>query len=56
LKDSKLIKLLKNFNSEEFKEFEKFVASPFFSRGRDLLPLFKALKPFYPGFFIQISQ
>lgn len=50
MKDFKLINLLKGFSSEEFKEFEKFIASPYFSRGRDLTPLFKAIKPFYPDF------
>ncbi|MDZ4712489.1 MAG: hypothetical protein SGI89_09220 [bacterium] len=32
------------------KEFEKLVASPFFSTGRNLLPFFKSLKKFYPDF------
>lgn len=48
--NSKLISLLKSFSKAEFKEFEKFVASPFHSRGRNLLPLFKFIKKFYPEF------
>lgn len=48
--DFKLISLLKTFSKAEFKDFEKFVSSPYFSRGRDLLPLLKALKPYYPEF------
>lgn len=47
---SKLISLLKTFSKAEFKEFEKFVASPFHSRGRNLLPLYKFLKEFHPEF------
>ena len=50
MRNFKLISLLKNFTHKEFKELEKFVASPYFSRGRDLLPLFKTIKPFYPEF------
>lgn len=48
--DSKLINLLKKLSPEELKEFEKFIASPYFSRSRDLNPLFKILKQFYPEF------
>jgi len=47
---SKLISLLKTFSKAEFNEFAKFVASPFHSRGRNLLPLFKFLKKYYPEF------
>jgi hypothetical protein len=50
MKDTKLIELLKNLNKDELKEFEKFVSSPYFSRGRDVLPLLKSLKVFYPEF------
>ena len=50
MKETKLIDLLKRLNKEEFKDFEKFASSPYFSRGRDLSPLFKSLKPFYPDF------
>lgn len=42
--------MLSSFSQDEMKEFEKFVASPFFSKGRDLFPLFKVIKSFYPGF------
>ncbi len=50
MKNTKLIELLKTFSKEEMKEFEKFVASPYFSRGRDLMPFLKILKTFYPEF------
>src|SRR5437762_7687979 len=52
MKDSKLISILKTFSKEEFKEFGKFVDSPFFSKGRNLKPLYEALKKFYPSFEI----
>jgi len=48
--DNKLITILKTFSKEEFKEFEKFIDSPFFSSGRNLKPLYLALKIFYPDF------
>lgn len=48
--DSKLVTLLKSLTETEFKEFEKFTASPYFSKDRDLIPLLNALKPFYPDF------
>jgi len=50
MNDSKLIKMLRTFTDSEIKEFEKFVDSPYFSRGRDLSNFFKTLKPFYPEF------
>jgi hypothetical protein len=50
LQDTRLIKILKTFTSAEFKNFGKFLASPFFSSGRDLIPLYKAIRKFHPGF------
>ena len=50
MKDTKLIQILKTFTKEEIKEFEKFVASPYFSRGRNLKPLFKILRTSHPHF------
>lgn len=32
------------------KDFEKFISSPFFNRGRNYMPFFNELKKFYPGF------
>lgn len=48
--ETRLIKILKTFSEDEFKDFGKFVASPYFATGRDLTPLYKALKKFYPDF------
>ncbi|HMS34185.1 MAG TPA: hypothetical protein PKC91_08860, partial [Ignavibacteria bacterium] len=50
MKDSKLFNLFKTFNEQEFKNFEKFIDSPYYNKGRDLLPFFKVLKYFYPDF------
>lgn len=50
MKNTKLIQILRTFSKEEIKEFEKFVASPYFSRGRDLKPFYKLLKFYHPGF------
>lgn len=48
--DSKLTNLLKTLSPEEFKKFEKFIDSPYHNKGRDLIPFFKILKSYYPGF------
>lgn len=50
MQDTRLIKILRTFSAAEFKNFGKFLASPFFSTGRDLMPLYKAIKKFHPGF------
>lgn len=50
MKNTKLIQILKIFSKEEIKEFEKFIASPYFSRGRDLKPFYKILKSYHPDF------
>ncbi len=50
MREIKLTAILKTFSKEEFKEFEKFIDSPFFSSGRNLKPLYLALKKFYPEF------
>lgn len=50
MKDSKLLSLLNTFTEQEFRQFEKFIDSPYYNKGRDLLPFFKVLKSFYPHF------
>ena len=50
MKNSRLIKILKTFSKEEFREFEKFTASPYFSTGRNLVPFLNILKKYYPAF------
>ena len=48
--DSRLIQTLKSFTKDEFRQFEKFVASPFFNNGRNYIPFLNELKKHYPLF------
>lgn len=48
--DSKLISLLRSLNEQEFRKLEKFISSPYFMKDRDLTPLYRTLRPFYPEF------
>ncbi len=50
MEELKIIKALKTFSKKEWKEFEKFAASPYFNNGRNYLPILKELKIFYPEF------
>ncbi|HAY35356.1 MAG TPA: hypothetical protein PK536_04220 [Ignavibacteria bacterium] len=50
MKDTRLIELLKSFSPEEMSGLEKYISSPFFSRKRDVAPIFKTVKKFYPDF------
>ena len=50
MRKSKLITLLKIFSKEEMKDFEKFIASPYFNNGRNFKPFYKILKKYYPDF------
>jgi len=50
LQKTKLAAILKTFSKQEMKDFEKFISSPYFSSGRNVKPLFNAVKKFYPSF------
>lgn len=50
MQDSKLIEILKVFSPKEWKDFEKFVNSPYFSTGRDVGGLYSILKKHHPEF------
>ncbi len=50
MQNSKLIKVLKTFSKQEWKNFEKFVTSPYYNKGRNYKPLLRELKKFYPEF------
>lgn len=50
MNNCKIIKILKTFSYNELKEFEKFITSHFFNKGRNYLPFLKELKKFYPEF------
>lgn len=43
MKEPDLVSILKTLNPYEIKELEKFIISPFFNKGRNLLPYFKEL-------------
>ena len=47
---SKITQILKTFTPEEFKNFEKFVVSPYFNTGRNAEGLYSIIKPHYPDF------
>ena len=49
-KSNALIKLLKTLSKDEWKGFEKFVASPFHNNGRNFIRIVKALKKYHPEF------
>ncbi len=50
MQDSKLLEILRTFTTKEWKNFEKFVNSPYFSTGRDVSGLYALLKKYYPEF------
>ncbi|MDQ3021861.1 MAG: hypothetical protein M3R36_15010 [Bacteroidota bacterium] len=50
MKDTKLIQTLKTFTKDENKNFVKFVASPYFNKGRNYIPLLNELQKFYLDF------
>jgi hypothetical protein len=50
MKSSKLINILKTFSEEEIKLFEKFLASPFHSSGKNCKPMFRIMKKYYPDY------
>lgn len=50
MKNNNIIHILKTFSADEFRELEKFIASPFFAKGRNVMPLYKYLRKFYPEF------
>lgn len=48
MKSIKAIEILKTFSDDEFRQFEKLAASPYFSKGRNVIPLLKYLKKLHP--------
>lgn len=49
MKESKLTQLLRTFSETEWKEFEKFAASPYFNGGRNYIPVLKYFKKIING-------
>jgi hypothetical protein len=56
MKNSKLINILKTFSPEEMKLFEKFLASPFHSSGKNCVPMFRVMKKYYPDFKTEMTN
>lgn len=50
MNNSKLIKLIKSFSKDEFREFGLFVASPYYNREKILVKFYNFLKKHYPSF------
>jgi len=50
MRNSKLIELLKTFNSEELKSFHKYLESPFLKPDRKVLVFFNYLKKYSPDY------
>jgi hypothetical protein len=50
LNNSKLVNVLRTLTKSEMKEFEKFISSPYYNRGRNYIPFFSQLKKFHPRF------
>ncbi len=48
--NSKLINILRTFSKGELQEFEKFIGSPYYNKGRNYLPLLSHINKFYPKF------
>lgn len=48
--NSKLINILRTFSKSELKEFEKFIGSPYYNKGRNYLPLLTQINKFSPRF------
>jgi hypothetical protein len=52
MKAPKLIRVLSTFTKQEFKDFGKFIASPYFNTNRNLSHLYNTFKDLYPSFNI----
>ena len=48
--NTKLINILRTFSKNELKEFEKFIGSPYYNKGRNYLPLLTQINKFSPRF------
>lgn len=50
MKNSKLISLLKSFSEKEFREFQRFVASPFFNSNSEITDFYTLIRKHSPKF------
>ncbi len=54
--NSKLIALLKTFNTKELREFKDFVSSPFYNKNQELVQFYAYLKKLAPDFSIKKTK
>jgi hypothetical protein len=47
---SRAIDILAKFSKEEFKDFGRFISSPYFNENKKLSEIYRQLKKYYPGF------
>ncbi|MBL8006458.1 MAG: hypothetical protein JNJ56_02920 [Ignavibacteria bacterium] len=50
MQNTRLVRLLKTFDSSEFKQFRDFINSPYYNRNKNVISLYSFLKKFYPDF------
>lgn len=50
MQNSKVVQILKTFSAKEYRDLEKFIASPFFAKGRNVMPLYKYFRKFHPEY------
>jgi hypothetical protein len=50
MREPHLVQMMKSFTKDELKDFEKFIASPYFNKGRNLTPYLKILIKILPGY------
>ncbi len=50
MENTKLVKLLRTFSKDEFRDFENFILSPFFNNGSYLVKFFDEIKKYAPKF------
>lgn len=50
MENSNLIKILKSLNKNEFREFGKFIRSPFFNNRSEVVRFYDAIRVYYPDF------
>ena len=50
---SKMIDMLRNFNTKELNKFSDYLASPFFNKDNDLLLFYNHIKKYAPEFEVK---
>ncbi len=50
MENTKLVALLKTFDTKQWTEFDEYIRSPFFNKNQDLVDLFRLLRSYAPRF------